>query len=451
MTRPADLAEPTQNLTLLDMSYSTCLEWFEDWIMADPPVLVDTYDVSRWMNDEMNEATKVFLEHACRSAKKKEDALMILKAIYYEYFLFQQTLALKQLVADPAAVLRLKQLPQSAQKSALWHNESLDMLTGHEFGAVCYGTAHGRSLVIQKKCAPPVIVPPDLVVADTQSQTVFTYSEDGKLSPFKWGWRFEPVVRDVYARCFAQGAVDDTLGRIRHPYLPRLAASPDGVIVDGPRAGRLVEIKSPITRELTGVIPDDYYCQMQLQAEVCDVSAVDYIEIRFTAVLLKPGAPLPSYVAAMGAKNPWMGKICVLAARPTVDEMGVEVFDPLTYTYAYSDLFPSTEAGLADACAWMPNIPEGCVCIEESIWYVHDLFTKTVCRNRRWWADVGYPAYLEFWRDVDTARKNGTFAEKALFLDTSSSSDTCSGSDEEPAMKHDEWAGVCSDSSAYCG
>jgi hypothetical protein len=445
-------APPSQNLTLIDMSYSVCLEWFEDWISADTPVLVDTYDLSRWMDEEMNDATKLFIDQICRSKQKKQDAFMILRAIYYEYMLFQQTLAVKQLVANPASVLRLKQLPQSAQKSAQWHNESLDLLTGHEFGTVCYGSPNGRLGVIQKKCGTPVIVSP--TDSHVQSQTVFTCSEDGKLSPFKWGWRFEPVVRDVYARCIAEGTVDDTLGRIRHPTLPRLAASPDGVIVDGPRAGWLVEIKSPITRELTGVIPDEYYCQMQLQAEVCDVEAVDYIEMRFTAILLKPDAPPVAYTPLMAAKNPWMGKICVLAKKPTQkDEDGVDVLDPLSYTYAYSDLFPSTEAGFKTACAWMPVIPEECVCIEESIWYVHDYFTKTVCRNRRWWAEVGYVAYVEFWRDVETARKNGTFDEKALFVDTSSesSSDTSSGSEsvEEPARAGMEWEGVTSDSSTY--
>lgn len=433
-------------MPIIDMSYSVCLEWFEDWISADPPVLVDTYDLSRWMDEEMNEATKLFIDQVCRSKQKKQDAFMILRAIYYEYALFQQTLAIKQLCANPASVLRLKQLPQSAQKSAQWHNESLELLTGHEFGTVCYGSPNGRLGVIQKKCGTPVVVSP--TDSHIQSQSVFTYSEDGKLSPFKWGWRFEPVVRDVYARCIAEGTVDDTLGRIRHPTLPRLAASPDGVIVDGPRAGWLVEIKSPITRELTGVIPDEYYCQMQLQAEVCDVEAVDYIEMRFTAILLKPGAELPSYSALMAAKNPWMGKICVLAKRPK--EEGADL-DPLTYTYSYSELYPSTEAGFKDACAWVAPLADDQVCIEESIWYVHDYFTKTVPRNRRWWAEVGYVAYVEFWRDVETARKNGTFAEKALFVDSTTTSDTSSGSEsvEEPARAGMEWEGVTSDSSKY--
>ena len=338
--------------------------------------------------------------------------MLILRAIYYEYYLFQRDIAIKNIAADPDSILRLQQLPQSAQKSAQWHNESLNLLTGHEFGSVCYGTLRGKEAVMAKKCGVPVVI--NEHEQETHSQIVFTYSEDGKLSPFKWGWRFEPVVRDLYERCWAEGSVFDGLGRIRHPVLPRLAASPDGLITSGPRSGRLIEIKSPITREITGIIPDDYYCQMQLQAEVCDVEAVDYIEMRFTAILLKPDTANPTYSDAMCAKNPWMGKICVVANAVAEGE----ALNPETYTYAYSPLFPSDKAGFTECCAWLPTLDSGKIILEESIWYVYDYFTTTLPRNRRWWADVGYPAYVDFWRDVDIARKTDRFGEKALFIDT---------------------------------
>ena len=425
----------------VDMSYSACLEWFDDWISVDPPVLVDEWDVSHWMADEMKDAIKLFLQHACgKSVKRKEDAVLILRAIFYEYFLFQHALVIQNLVPNPSSVQRLKELPQSQQKSAAWHNESLNMLTGHEFGAVCYGTARGYELVVQKKCGTPVIVNE---MDESHSQVVFTYSEEGKLSAFKWGWRFEPVVRDVYERCFAQGHVDDTLGRIRHPTLPRLAASPDGLITSGPRCGRLVEIKSPITRELTGVVPLEYYCQMQLQAEVCDIEAVDYIEMRFTSIVLKPGDPLPEYSAVIGAKNPWMGKICVVAIKA----IGTDPLDPAKYKYAYSELYPSTAVGFAESCAWLPALEDNQIIIEQSIWYVYDLFTKVVPRNRRWWAAVGYPSYIKFWQDVDKARLEGTYDEKPLFLDTSSSD----GEDvpmATPKITEGGWEGVSSDDNA---
>jgi len=424
-------------ITNIEMPYSACIDWFEDWISVEAPTLVDEYDLSAWMEEEMNTVNKLFISTAFKSIRAKNDAILILRALYYEYFLFQRDLALKNLVAKPENVKRLKELPQSAQKSAAWHNESLELLTGHEFGSVVYGTPAGRGLVIAKKCGTPVVVNEHEMASASSSQIVFTYDSEGKLSPFKWGWRYEPVVRDVYERCFAEGAVFDGLGRIRHPFLPRLAASPDGLIVSGPRCGRLVEIKSPITRELTGTIPPDYYCQIQLQAEVCDVDAVDYVEMRFTAMLVKDA----KYSVAVGAKNPWMGKICVVAAPPVAVPVaeGEEPVEPRSnpdsYEYRYSPLFPATESGFTDCCAWMPTDISGMVMLEESVWYVHDLFTKTYMRNRRWWAEVGQPAYEKFWRDVEIARRDGTYAEKAMFVDETSD-------DESIESVKDKWEGV---------
>jgi len=73
--------------------------------------------------------------------------------------------------------------------------------------------------------------------------------------------------------------------------------------------------------------------------------------------------------------------------------------------------------------------------LEESVWYVHDLFTKTYMRNRRWWAEVGQPAYEKFWRDVETARRDGTYNEKPMFMDESSD-------DESVESVKDVWEGV---------
>ena len=46
------------------------------------------------------------------------------------------------------------------------------------------------------------------------------------------------------------------------------------------------EIKSPISRTLDYSVPTSYWCQMQLQAEVCDVDVVEYVEIKFEAAPL---------------------------------------------------------------------------------------------------------------------------------------------------------------------
>ena len=46
-------------------------------------------------------------------------------------------------------------------------------------------------------------------------------------------------------------------------------ASPDGINIkaDSPYYGRAVEIKNPVSREITGIPKKDYWIQMQIQME----------------------------------------------------------------------------------------------------------------------------------------------------------------------------------------
>lgn len=384
----------------IEMVFSNCAAWFKDWVEADPPVLMDEWDLSQWMEQEMTDATKSFLTFGFRTARARNDAIMILRGLYYEYYLFQKQISLRRLTPNPAAVERLPKLPQSNQKSAAWHAESRDMLSGHEFGPVCVGAQGEYNAVCAKKCAQPIaqIAVEDAII---ESRTVYLTSDDGTLSAFKWGWRYEPVARDLFEAIVAEGKVFDGLGRIRHPSLPRLGASPDGLIMDGPRSGRLIEIKCPSTRILDGNIPIRYYCQMQLQAEVCDVSAVEYVEVQFCAI---PQGKATEEIIHL-TKKPFIGKVCVTATS----------FDtpPAAYQYAYSPLFPATKRGFKDCIAWKPSG----IILEASVWYVKDWFNQTVPRNKRWWTTVGYPGYVEFWKDVELARKDGRFKVKPLFVD----------------------------------
>lgn len=393
-----------------EMVYSACVAWFSDWVSAYPPILVDEYDLSTWVEEEMNDALRVFLAHAFHTPRARNDAIMICRALFYEYFLFESGRARSALGPCPTAVPRILAAPQTPQKSARWHSESYNILSGHEFGAVVAGGPATRQAAIVRKCGP---APPtdDIGEEAPPSQHVFLTPPDGPLSPFKWGWRFEPVARTLFETVYAGGPVDDSLGRLRHTTLPRLGASPDGLITAGPRAGRLVELKCPITRTLNGSIPMEYWIQMQLQAEVCDVEAVEYFEVSFGAgspeeALSPTGAALNPPMAAL----PWFGALRVIA--PTADS------PPSDYAYDYSPLFPSGATGVAAAEAWLSAAAAGVV-LETVVWWVRDASQKTVLRNRRWWAAVGEPAYRAYWAEVDAARADGRYATaaKPLFLE----------------------------------
>jgi hypothetical protein len=68
--------------------------------------------------------------------------------------------------------------------------------------------------------------------------------------------------------------------------------------------------------------------------------------------------------------------------------------------------------------------PTNSYVLERTQWYVKDWFTTTVVRNRKWWKEVGYPAYTKFWAEVDTLRTSGYTNRKPLFIDSDSGSDT---------------------------
>jgi hypothetical protein len=415
------------------MVYTTCTEWLQDWVAASKPTLHDEWDLQTWMDEEMHAATRVFLTYAFHTPRARNDAIMVLRALYYEYFLFEQQRAIKALMPNPRAASILPHMPQSVQKSAEWHAESRDVLSGHEFGALVAGAPAARLAALLKKCAPPV----DMTTAPTtDSQHVFLTPAEGSLSPFKWGWRFEPVARDLFATVYAGGVenVFDGLGRIKHPLLPRLGASPDGLITAGHRAGRLVELKCPITRQLNGSIPMDYWCQMQLQAEVCDVDAVEYFEVSFGSALGPLTIDLMSTLGtAPCATMPYIGVVAVIA--PSADA-------PWTsYTYQYSPLIPACPEGVTTARDWTPTLSDGAVVLETAYWWVKDAFHKTVLRNPRWWAAVGHPTYEAFWAEVDAARADGRFAShyetQLLVLDDEADLEPLVGSAGAPAEEGD--------------
>ena len=50
---------------------------------------------------------------------------------------------------------------------------------------------------------------------------------------------------------------------------------------DSNRYGRMLEIKNPTTREITGTPKREYWIQMQMQMGVCGLTECDFLETSF--------------------------------------------------------------------------------------------------------------------------------------------------------------------------
>tara|TARA_A100001011_G_C14307517_1_gene843875 strand:- start:2464 stop:3837 length:1374 start_codon:yes stop_codon:yes gene_type:complete len=100
-------------------------------------------------------------------------------------------------------------------------------------------------------------------------------------SAFHNGHKYEPLSILIYEK--KHNTIVGEFGCISHKTHDFLRASPDGINIkpDNPRFGRAVEIKNPISREITGIPKKEYWIQMQLQMEVWDLDECDFLETSF--------------------------------------------------------------------------------------------------------------------------------------------------------------------------
>ena len=267
--------------------------------------------------------------------------------------------------------------PQVAQHSADWYAQRRNRLTASEFSQILDGR---RGALLRQKLS-----------TDTGDRVGFAApvgisQEDGEMNATTWGHRFEPMVRRIYELEIAgPHTVNDGLGRFTHTTIPWLSASPDGLVVKGPLRGRLVEIKSPKTRQPGEFVPDEYYVQLQIQMEVCDLDAADFVEAQFAQRRVMSEEDEEDL-----SKAAWKGRI----------EVRGQVEDPTSWRYRYSEPAEDLEDVVFPADPGLEALP----ILESSVWWLVGWYPRTVLRNREWWDTVGWPNAQLFWAEVCSLR-----------------------------------------------
>ena len=375
--------------------------------------LPDVYDESMYDHEEAAEEVwealdAVFkatllepLEDSGLDTDELQERLHDMAAVWFRE---HHDLRISALDPVPAATLTAFQTkPQVEQHTAEWYAQRRNRLTASEFSQILDGR---RGALLRSKVMPSAA---DATPLYTNKSPVAIAQPDGEMNATSWGHRFESVTRRIYELEIAGlDTVCDTLGRFNHHTVPWLSASPDGLVLRGPLAGRLVEIKSPKTRQPGEYVPDDYYVQMQLQMEVCDLDAVDFVEAQFAQRTMQQftigGAPVsgsPDPILtdadAMAMESaPWKGRIQVWG----------HLEDPGTWVYRYTE--PVEDL---DDAAFTTSEPRGdLMLLESSVWWLTGFYPRTVLRNRAWWSAVGWPNAELFWTEVESLRSNVSVA-----------------------------------------
>jgi putative phage-type endonuclease len=228
-----------------------------------------------------------------------DDALNIFLSTFYPDRLTNQTqesvgyeITDEEITDIEQKIQRLRGMPQPVQRTPEWYQFRWNLITASNAWKALE-TQSSINQLIYEKCQP-------LKTAQDPEEEIKMINVN---SPLHWGQKYEPLTVMIYERDY-NTTVED-FGCIRHEQDSFLGASPDGIIVDktSGRFGRMLEIKNVVSREITGIPKKEYWTQMQLQMEVCDLDDCDFLETKFTEYPDEASFLNDTYVTETGQRD----------------------------------------------------------------------------------------------------------------------------------------------------
>jgi putative phage-type endonuclease len=168
-------------------------------------------------------------------------------------------------------IIGLREIPQPVQRTPEWYQFRWNLITASNAWKA-FESQSTINQLIYEKCQP-------IKKFDDNDEDVKMVNTNTSLH---WGQKFEPLSVLIYEHKFKTQVED--FGCIQHPTYKFIGASPDGIIVNKncDRYGRMLEIKNVVSRDINGIPKKEYWVQMQLQMEVCDLDECDFLETKFT-------------------------------------------------------------------------------------------------------------------------------------------------------------------------
>lgn len=229
------------------------------------------------------------------------------------------------------------------------------------------------------------------------------------------GTKYEHVATQTYS--FKNGETVHEFGLMPHQVHSFLGASPDGIT----STGRMLEIKVPLSRELNGIPPIQYWVQMQLQMECCDLDVCDFVECKISEYNSEHDYLEDTFVDESGneiyglTKN-GMHKGCVLEIKYVDGDNSKSVYKyaPVSVTMKNHD---EMVKWTIDELSKLANendrqnfieimLQEGCMSIERSWWKIDQYSQVEVKRDPVWFSKRFYD-FEEFWSNVVKYRAEG--------------------------------------------
>ena len=270
----------------------------------------------------------------------------------------------------------LNNIPQADQRSNEWFLQRHKTLTASSIWKV-FGTNSVRNQLIYSKCSP----------IDMKKYNRFNLE-----SSLHWGQKYEDVSIAWYEREYKTNVSE--FGCIPHRRLNYLAASPDGINTDpeSQRYGRMVEVKNIVNRDITGIPKLEYWIQMQLQLEVCELRECDFLETRFKEYSNYEEFVLDgTFTRTKDNKQKGIMMLFLDSNRKPF-----YTYAPLDISKSELEIWTDNEMKKHENKNWLKNI----------YWRLDEVSVVLVLRNKKWFNEA-IPYFEEMWDIIKKERISG--------------------------------------------
>ena len=257
--KPTTISEPNFHEILLEEIKELFYVQMEDHILDSDYIEDD-------MNDLLEDALYIYITtfHPERSLKNNDEDH---DEPEYKSEIDEEEINLIQL-----KIQRLRDIPQPVQRTPEWYQFRWNLITASNAWKA-FETQNTINQLIYEKCQPLK----DFTSEPVNEEIKMVYTN----TTLHWGQKYEPLSVMIYEYMYSSKVED--FGCIQHPVYKFIGASPDGIIIQSNTGhyGRMLEIKNIVNREINGIPKKEYWIQMQLQMEVCDLDECDFLETKF--------------------------------------------------------------------------------------------------------------------------------------------------------------------------
>jgi putative phage-type endonuclease len=264
----------------------TCMQLMSDYI-DENPTAVSEPDFHEEMIENIKELFMIEFGYFFFDAQREnfeeelEETIEVAAKLFYSQIIPQRSYDSTFIKTAPnvekieGQIAKLKNKPQPTQRTKEWYEHRHNLITASN-AYKAFENESSRNQLIYEKC-----VPLKQFIENNDDSVPKLSSPVNVNTAMHWGQKYEPLSVMIYEGKYNTKIGD--FGCIQHETYKFLGASPDGINIDqtSQRFGRMLEIKNPVNREIDGVPKKEYWIQMQLQMETCDLDECDFLETQF--------------------------------------------------------------------------------------------------------------------------------------------------------------------------